>query len=583
MKELAALVAYLRRYRRIYLLGLGCLLGSNLLALLGPRYLGQGIDAVSGPDPAAGVRRAAVLLVLTALVAGALRYGMRQLMNGASRRVEYDLRNDLFAHLLRLSASFFGRTPTGDVMARATNDLLAVRMVAGPALMYLVDTFTRACIMAPAMIAIDPALTGLALLPLLGLPLVMVVLGRRIHERSLAIQDHFGVLTNFVHENVSGVRVVRAYGQETKETGDFAQINTQYAELNLRLARAQGVFHPLLGFLGGLGAVIVLAVGGRLVLSGRITAGAFIAFGVYLTMLVWPMIALGWAVALIQRGSASMGRLNQLFRQKPEIADPPVPRELPPPRGGRAVRFEDVWFTYPGDAARGSVLRGISFEIPAGGQAAVVGATGSGKSALAELLVRVHDPDRGRITLDGVDIRELRLADLRREIGFVPQETFLFSETLRDNVLMGTADPERLLPAAEVSQLSAALADLPHGFDTMLGERGINLSGGQKQRAAIARALAKDPPVIVLDDALSAVDAETEAKILTRLRDALAGRTSLVISHREASVRSADLIVVLSGGEVVERGRHDELLAAGGRFAELVRRQRLEEEIEATT
>ncbi len=583
MKELRTLPPYLARYRRTYLVGLSCVVVSNALATVGPRLLGRGIDALAGPAPLPEVRRAALLLVAFALAGGGLRYAMRQLLNAASRWVEYDLRNDLFSHLLRLSPAFYGRTPTGDLMARATNDLLAVRMVAGPALMYLVDTITRALIVVPVMLAISPGLTGLALLPLLGLPAVMVLLGRRIHERSLAIQDHFGSMTNFVHENVSGVRVVRAYRQETRETGDFARLNQHYVGLNLRLARAQGLFHPLLGFLGGLGAVVVLLLGGRLVLDGRITAGSFVAFGVYLLMLVWPMIALGWAVALVQRGNASMARLNRLFREAPEIADAPVPRSLPPHQGGREVTFEDVWFQYPGAEARGWVLRGVSFRIAAGASAAVVGATGAGKSALVDLLVRAYDPDRGRVLLDGIDVRELSLAELRRAVGFVPQETFLFSEPLRDNVLLGAPDDGRLEQVAEVSQLSAAIPDLPQGFDTLLGERGINLSGGQKQRAAIARALAQDPPVLVLDDALSAVDAQTEKRILTKLRGALEGRTSLVISHREAAVRDAAEIIVLEGGRIAERGSYSRLLAAGGRFAELVRLHRLEEEIEATT
>jgi ATP-binding cassette subfamily B multidrug efflux pump len=375
---------------------------------------------------------------------------------------------------------------------------------------------------------------------------------------------------------------VRAYRQETRETEAFAQLNASYVGLNLRLARTQGVFHPLLGFLGGLGAVIALAVGGHLVLTGRISSGTFVAFGVYLGLLVWPMIALGWAVALVQRGSASMARLNTLFRETSELASPERPTKLPPRQGGRDVVFEDVWFRYPGPEDRGWVLQGVTFRVPAGGSAALVGATGSGKSALVDLLVRTYDPDRGRITLDGVDLRDLPPAELRHEIGFVPQETFLFSETLRENVLLGAPDDGRLERAAMVSQLSAALPDLPQGFETLLGERGINLSGGQKQRAAIARALARDPAVIVLDDALSAVDAETETRILAQLRGELTGRTSLVVSHREATVRDADQILVLEQGRIVERGRYEELLSGAGRFAELVRRHRLEEEIEAT-
>jgi ATP-binding cassette subfamily B multidrug efflux pump len=301
---------------------------------------------------------------------------------------------------------------------------------------------------------------------------------------------------------------------------------------------------------------------------------------VYLGMLVWPMIALGWAVNLVQRGAASMGRINELFRQRPSIANPAHPSRLPPARGGRVVEFDGVWFRYPGTHERGWVLQDVSFTVEAGRSLAIVGATGAGKSTLVDMLVRTQDPTRGAIRVDGVDVRQLDLAELRREVGFVPQETFLFGETLRENILLGAPDDGRLERVAEVSQLAEALPSLPNGFDTLLGERGINLSGGQKQRTAIARALAQDPPVFVLDDALSAVDAHTEARILAALRGALTGRTSIIVSHRLAAVRDADWILVLDDGRVVEEGVHADLIARGGRYWELLRRQQLEEELE---
>jgi ATP-binding cassette subfamily B protein len=326
--------------------------------------------------------------------------------------------------------------------------------------------------------------------------------------------------------------------------------------------------------------VVVLFVGGRQVIAGEVTPGAYVAFSVYLAMLVWPMIALGWAINLVQRGTASYARIRELLAARPAITSPAAPAALPPHAGARAVAFDDVWFRYPSVRDRGWALAGVSFEVPAGRSLAIVGATGAGKSTVAELLGRAYDPERGRVLVDGVDIRTLDLPTLRRTVGMVPQETFLFSDTLRRNVLLDAPDDGRLERVAAVSQLDAALADLPAGYDTLLGERGINLSGGQKQRAAIARALAQEPPVFVLDDALSAVDAQTEARILAALRDALAGRTTIVISHRLAAVRDADEIVVLDEGRVVERGRHAELLAREGRYAELVRRQRLETELE---
>ncbi|MDQ3136247.1 MAG: ABC transporter ATP-binding protein/permease [Gemmatimonadota bacterium] len=580
MHELRPLLPYLRPYRREYAIGLTLVVISNFFTTLGPKFIERGIDALRTGAGFAAVKGAVLLLVAVALIGGVARYGMRQLLNSGSRRVETDLRDHLYQHLQRMSAEFYDRYPTGDVMARTTNDLLAVRMVAGPALMYLVDTTIRALLIAPAMFAINPRLTLIALVPLLGLPVAMVSLGARVHRRSQAIQEQFSELTSHAHENLSGVRVVRAYRQERAEAAGFQRLSDDYLARNLDLARVQGLFYPLLSLLGGLSGLAVLYAGGRLVMTGTVTVGAFVAFGVYLAMLVWPMIALGWAVNLVQRGAASMGRINQLFRERPAITQPETTVTLPPAKGGRAVEFRDVWFTYPGAQARGAVLQGISFRVESGRSLAVVGATGSGKSTLVDLLVRAYDPDQGAVLLDGVDIRRLALAELRGAIGFVPQETFLFSETLRDNVLLGAPDDGRLERVAEVAQLTEALPSLPHGYDTLLGERGINLSGGQKQRSAIARALAQDPPVFVLDDALSAVDAQTEAKILRALRGALAGRTSIIVSHRLAAVREADWILVLDEGRIVEEGAHAELILQGGRYWELLRRQQLEEELE---
>ena len=581
MRELRALLPYLRPYRVIMAAGLAMVLVSNALNVRVPHYLERGIDALRSGAPFADVRRLALVLVAVALAGGVARYFMRQILNSASRRVETDLRNQLFDHGQRMSAEFYDRYPTGELMARATNDLLAVRMVAGPALMYVIDTIIRTALIVPAMVRISSVLAALSLLPLVALPFAMVVLGNRIHRRTLDIQRTFGDISTFVHEDLSGVRVVRAYRQEGAEIAAFRELNEEYRRRNLALARVQGVFYPLLAALGGVGGLTILYVGGRLVIAGTVTVGAFVAFGVYLAMLVWPMIALGWAVNLIQRGAASMGRINELFRAEPAVRPPTRPILLPPRgRNGRALTVDGVWFRYPAAVDRGWVLEDISFHLEPGASLAIVGATGAGKSALAELLVRTYDPERGRILIDGVDLRDIPLAELRSAVGFVPQETFLFSETLRDNVLLGAPDDGRLERVAEVSQLSEAVSALPEGYDTMLGERGINLSGGQKQRTAIARALAQDPPIFVLDDALSAVDAHTEARILAALRNALARRTSIIVSHRLAAVRDAGRILVLERGRVVEEGTHVELAARDGRYWELLRRQQIEEELE---
>jgi ATP-binding cassette subfamily B protein len=582
MHELRSLLPYLRRYRNSFLTGLALVVISNFFATLGPKFLQHGIDALETArfDQ---VQTAVVLLLLVAVASGVARYGMRELLNSGSRRVETDLRDHLYNHLQRMSAEFYDRYPTGDVMARTTNDLLAVRMVAGPALMYLVDTTVRALLIAPAMLTISPRLTLMALVPMLGLPVAMVSLGRIIHHRSQEIQEQFSQLTSHAHENISGVRVVRSYRQEHAETEHFRTLNDTYLTRNLGLARVQGAFFPLLTLLGGLSGLVILYAGGQLVIRGSVSVGEFVAFGVYLAMLVWPMIALGWAFNLVQRGAASMGRINQLFAERPAITGAASPVPLPVAAGSRSVEFRNVWFRYPGALDRGWVLQDISFRVEAGSSLAIVGPTGAGKSALVDLIVRTYDPERGTVLIDGVDLRQISLGDLRRAVGFVPQETFLFGETLRRNVLLGAPDDGRLERVAEIAQLTEALPALPDGYDTMLGERGINLSGGQKQRAAIARALAQDPPIFVLDDALSAVDAHTEARILAGLRDALVGRTSIIVSHRLAAVRDADWILVLDRGQIVEQGTHGDLLAAAGRYWELLRRQQMEEELEESS
>jgi ATP-binding cassette, subfamily B, multidrug efflux pump len=580
MSELRSLLPYLRPYRWAYVLGLTLVVGSNFFAAIGPRFLQHGIDALRTGGQFHQVQVAVLLLLAVALIGGVARYGMRELLNSGSRRVETDLRDQLYVHLQEMSAEFYDRYPTGDVMARTTNDLLAVRMVAGPALMYLVDTTIRALLIAPAMVTISLRLTLLALIPLLGLPVAMVSLGRMIHQRSQAIQAQFSQLTSHAHENLSGVRVVRSYRQEEAEIGHFRELSQTYLARNLGLARVQGAFYPLLTLLGGASGLVVLYAGGRLVMSGAVSVGEFVAFGVYLAMLVWPMIALGWAVNLVQRGAASMGRINELFRETPAITSSPSPVPLPPAAGARAVEFRNVWFSYPGARERGWVLQDVSFRVEAGASLAIVGPTGSGKTTLVDLIVRAYDPDRGTVLIEGVDLRRLTLEELRRAVAFVPQETFLFGETLRRNILLGAPDDGRLDQVAAVAQLTEALPALPDGYETLIGERGINLSGGQKQRAAIARALAQNPPIFVLDDALSAVDAHTEARILAGLRDALVGRTSIIVSHRLAAVRDADWILVLDGGRIVEQGVHTDLLAAGGRYWELLRRQQMEEELE---
>lgn len=580
MKHLRRLLPDIRPYWYVYGGGFACVIISNFFITLGPNFVRQGVDALGRGGSIAEVDHAILLLLGSAVLGGMTRYVMREALNSVSRRVETDLRTRLFGHLQRLSAEFYDRYPTGDLMARSTNDLLAVRMVAGPAVMYLSDTLVRAAMVLPYLLHINPMLAGIALLPLVALPVGMLVFGAAIHRRTERVQAAYSDLTTAVHENLSGTRIIRAYRQESAEIERFRTINTEYATRNLSLARVSGAFHPMLALLGGLGAMAVIWVGGRLVIQHTITVGEFVAFGSWLVYLVWPMIALGWVVNLVQRGEASMGRINALLDERPAITSPASAKQLPASKGARSIAFEGVWFRYPNALERGWVLQDLSFTVPAGGSLGVVGSTGAGKSTLAELLARTYDPDQGRILIDGVDLRDLSLEELHRAVGVVPQETFLFSDTVRHNVLLGAPDDGRLERVAETSQLAAAIPDLPNGMDTMLGERGINLSGGQRQRAAIARALAQNPPVFVLDDSLSAVDTQTEARILRGLRAALASHTRVIISHRLSAVRDADAIVVLDGGKMVEYGTHEALMAARGRYWELLRRQETEEELE---
>lgn len=599
------LVPYYRPYLRLLLTGLALVIVSSGIVALVPWLLRAGIDRLRVGARVADVLPYAGALIGVALVGGALRFWMREVLNGLSRYIEFDLRQELFVHLETLDAEYFARVRTGDLMARLTNDLSAVRMAAGPAVMYLTNTVFGGAFALAFMVRIDARLTALALLPMLLLPALMIRLGGAIHRRFDAVQEHFSSLSTHAQENFAGVRVVRAYRQERAEIARFAALGEEYLHRNLALARLYGIMNPAFGLLAGLSAAIVLGVGGALVLRGAITVGAFIAFGFYLGLLTWPLIALGWVINLFQRGAASMARLLEILDARPAVTSPPAPRPLPAATGGRTLTFRGVGFHFPAPpgAEPRWVLRGVSFEIGAGETLAVVGATGSGKSTLLDLIPRLRDPQEGEILLDGVPARELALDALRGEMGYVTQESFLFSDTLAANLGYGDAGialPERdagdldtaaartqgdaeAAPhrwAAEIAQLDATVRAFPRGYGTLLGERGINLSGGQKQRLALARALARRPRIVLLDDALSAVDTHTEAEILHGLRDALQGRTAVIASHRVSAVRDASWIIVLDEGRVVEQGRHAELMARRGRYAALLSRQELEEAVE---
>ncbi len=592
-KNLRPLVPYLKRYRSGLFWGGLCVLFNNGVWILFPQVIGRAVDALSHGVTRQKLLTYSLLILTIALIKGIFQFLTRWVVIGISRDIEFDLRNDLFAHLERLSYSYYQRNRTGDIMARATNDLNAVRMLLGPAIMYSANTIVFTAGALAFMLAISPKLTLYAFLPLPIASIVIQYFGRRIHERFERIQAMFSDISARAQENFSGARVIRAYVQEQAEIAAFENANQEYIRRSLGLVRLMGMLWPTLELMLGAAVVIVLWLGGREVLLGKISVGKFVTFNTYMVQLTWPVIALGWVINIFQRGTASLVRINEIISQQPEIVDefalafangatgaPPVHPTADAEIQGE-IEFRNLSFAYNGT----SVLKEINLRIPAGSSLAIVGPTGSGKTTLVNLIPRIYDAEPGAVLIDGRPIRQFPLDSLRRHIGFVPQETFLFSDTIRENIAFGIAqeDGEAKLDdikaAADAANIAQDIESFPEGYNTTVGERGITLSGGQKQRTAIARALLRSPRILILDDALSSVDTHTEDKILNHLREIMRGRTTIFISHRVSTVRNADCIAVLHQGRIVELGTHDQLIARNGYYTDLYNKQLLEEEL----
>ena len=580
MNDLRKFARYFRPYKTSLIVGIFCILASVGFGLLVPLIVGRAVDDLQQGVTWGKLTRYAVSVLGVSLTSGIFLFLQRRILIGMSRHVEYDLRRDFYAHLVDQPLQFFQEHRTGDLMARATNDLSAVRQLAGPMIMYTLQTILVVLIVLPLMLKISVRLTLLLLVTMPLVSLTVKYFGQQVHVRFEKIQDFFAQISARAQENFTGVRVVRAYAQEGAEIVAFDALNRQYMERNLSLVRISAVMRPLMQFLIGTGFVLIIWIGVPLTVSGRMTVGEFTEFNLYLARLIWPLIALGYVVNLYQRGTASLKRLNAIMGVEPTIKDEAGVKKQPLIQG--RIEFRNLTFRYNDHAE--AVLRDINLVIEAGQTVAFVGRTGSGKSTLMNLIPRLLEAPQGTVLIDGVPVRDYPLGQLRGAVGYVPQETFLFSDTLAENIAFGVEEathPE-IEWAASVAGLADDVSDFPEGYETMVGERGITLSGGQKQRTAIARAVVRQPRILILDDALSSVDTYTEEKILSELREVMRSRTSLIVSHRISTVRHADLICVLDEGIIIERGTHDELLARGGEYALLYERQLLEEELAAS-
>ena len=576
--NLARLKTYLLRHKRDLIWGVVFSIGTNLFALLIPYVLRYTIDGLQTVISKETLLLYALLIASISIMGGFFRYLMTRRIMGVAFQVEYELRNDLFSHLQKLSLSYFHKIKTGDIMARATNDLKAVRMLLGPGIRNLLNTIIMGTAAIALMLTIDYKLTLYSLIPLPVLTITVTIFSSRIFHRFKKVQEQFSSMSAGVQENLSGIRVVKAHAQEENEKRKFKQLNQEYMNKNMSLVKIWGPFFPFIMLIFGIGMVIVLWLGGRLVITERISLGQLVQFNGYLMMLTWPMMALGWVINLVQRGSASMGRLLEILEQVPQIKDSEQTQDISVLEG--EIEFKNVSFAYDEKV----ILKNINLKIPKGITIGITGPIGSGKSTLVNLIPRLLELRQGSLTIDGMEIKTIPLKVLRKNIGYVPQETFLFSESLKENIIYGLEDFDeaKLRRAVSISALDDEIERFSQRYETPVGERGVALSGGQKQRTAISRAIIREPKILILDDAFSSVDVHTEEKILKQLGKFRKRRTCILVAHRISTIHDADLILVLKDGEIVEQGTHKELVAKRGIYTNMYHQQRLQEELEKT-
>jgi ATP-binding cassette subfamily B multidrug efflux pump len=579
MRSLLELKPYILKYRRLIFLGILAILLSEFFYVIIPILIGRAVDDLKAGVTFEKLSLFASLILGSTILSGIASFFTRQTIIVASRKIEYDMRNDFYRHVQGLHYLYFRDKKVGNIMAYATNDIPAVRNFLGPGIMYSIETTIEFVVILAIMFSMNLKLTLITLIPLPLISYLVYKVGKIVHEKYEDIQEHFGTITTLAQENIAGIRVIKSYVREDYEIEKFRKVNFEYFIKNIKLAKVQSLTYPLMILITGISIILVIWYGGYQVIKGTMTLGQLTSFLIYLGYLIWPMIAFGWIINLTQRAAASMDRLFEVMRVQPQIKDTEE-TDFSIKQINGEIEFKDVWFKYPD--SENYVLKGVNFKVEQGQTVGIVGYTGSGKTTLVNLIPRLFDPDKGEVLIDGVNVKKIPLKVLRGSIGYVQQDVFLFSDTVKNNITFGVdgVDEDKIISVAKIAHIYDEVMEFPNKFDTIVGERGITLSGGQKQRVGLARALIKEPKILILDDSFSSVDAYTEEMILKNLKEYRKGRTTIIISHRITAVKDADFIIVLDDGEIVESGTHDELIELGGIYAELYQKQILEEELE---